>query len=672
MECAFVGAGAVARKYAAGLEDSPLTLAAVCDLDCERAERLASAYDAAAYTDLGALLDAEAAPLVVNLTSHGAHADVTAACLADDRHVFSEKPLTLEADRANALVGLADERGLALGCAPINHRCDAQRHARTFLDDGRLGEIRLGYAHAHVGRVTEWHDSPDSFLAAGPLYDGAVYPISLLIDWFGPVAAIRTADALDVWPDREERTPSRPAHVEATVEFASGPVVRLTASLYAPHRSREFNSLELHGDDGSLYLADSGALAAERDTVSVGGAGRPYVAAPHPFPRRETRYLSGPENLATRIERGDAPTGGARRAAHVVAVCNAVERAAVRGSRVAVDDAPTATRGLVDSDRFAPPVCPPDRGAATGPTTAKSDAPEVRDAAIRLPPIGFGCSRYRDGEYVDRIDSVATALDAGYRLFDSAELYGNESRIGALLDSPGSPDREGLFVIGKVWNTNHEHVLEACTGSLDELRIDAFDSYLLHWTEAWAYQGPLSDLASKPVEAQEELTFPTDEHGDPAAADVSVESTWRRLEALHDRGLTRTLGVCNVSLSQLERIVDVARVPPALVQVESHPYRPRSALVEWCHARGIRVLAHSPLSAPGLLEESVVREIADDHGVSPAEIALAFHVDRGVVPIPASNDPDHVVANLAAARIRLTDADRRRLAALEDPEFERD
>ncbi|WP_256290777.1 aldo/keto reductase [Halobellus inordinatus] len=695
MECAFVGAGAVARKYAAGLAESSLELAAVCDLDYSRAETLASVHGATPYADVGELLAAESVPLVVNLTSHAAHADVTEHCLRADRHVFSEKPLALDADRAADLVAMAAEREVALGCAPINHRCDAQRHARSLLGDGRFGPIRLGYAHAHVGRVTEWHDSPGSFLAVGPLYDGAVYPLSLLVSWFGPVERVRRADALDVWPDREEREPSRPAHVEATVAFESGPVIRLTASLYAPHRSREFNSLELHGDDGSLYLADSGALAAERGTVSVGGAGRSYVAAPHPSPRRERRYLAGPERLAAGVERGDRSTAGARRAAHVVAVCNAIERAAEDGGPIPVAGewtAPPETEAL-----SAPPVRPIARHAGaldsmSGPRradtstsgTRRTDAltpgfrqadsdssPTTRDAAIRLPPVGFGCSRYRDGEYVDRIESIATALDAGYRLFDSAELYGNESRIGDLLDSPGAPDREGLFLLSKVWNTNHEHVAEACEGTLAELGIDALDAYLLHWPDAWAYQGPLSDLASLPPAEQEALTFPTDADGAPETADVSLTETWERMEGLYDRGLTRSLGVCNVSLPQLVTILGSARVPPAIVQVESHPYRPRTDLIEACHARGIRVLAHSPLSAPGLLDEPVLAEIADEHDVSPAAVAVAYHVDRGVVPIPASNDPDHVAANLAAARLRLTDADRDRLATLEDPEFER-
>lgn len=181
MNVVFVGAGAVAEKYASGLAESELDLTAMCDPNGTRADRLAAAHGAASYTDLDDLLASESAPLVVNLTSHGAHATVTERCLAADRHVFSEKPLALDADVATALVSTAEQRGLALGCAPINHRCDAQRHVQSFLGDGRLGPVRLGYAHAHVGRVTEWHDSPDSFLAVGPLYDGAVYPLTVLV-----------------------------------------------------------------------------------------------------------------------------------------------------------------------------------------------------------------------------------------------------------------------------------------------------------------------------------------------------------------------------------------------------------------------------------------------------------------------------------------------------------
>jgi diketogulonate reductase-like aldo/keto reductase/predicted dehydrogenase len=663
VDCAFVGAGRVAEQYAAALGGSPLRLTAVCDLDAERADTLAAAHPSAtAYTDLDAMLAAESAPLVVNLTSHAAHAPVTRRCLVADRHVFSEKPLALDAETAADLVGLAAARGLALGCAPENHLGDAQRHAHTLLADDRLGPVKFVTAAANVGRVDRWHDRPDSFLSVGPLYDGAVYPLSLLVAWFGRVERVRQADAVEVRPGDVDSvaTDAAPPHVEATLQFADGPVVALRASFYVDHRSREFYGLELHGDEGTLYLDDTGALSATRDAVALRGGDRQSVVAPHPAPERERPHLAGPERLAERIDRGDPSGANARRAAHVVAVCNAIERAAQEGGSVVVDDGLTGDRvaSTVGSRWPARPVA---GDADTGGGTS----------AIRLPPVGFGCSRYRDGEYVD--PALGAAVDAGYRLFDTAELYGTERRLGALLGCRGGPTRDGVFLLGKPWRTNHGpgHLEAACEGSLSNLGVDSFDCYALHWPDAWAHRGDLRSLSRLPVTDQERLTFPTDDTGEPISADHTLLDTWRRLEALHDRGLTRTLGVCNISLARLERLVDAARIPPALVQVERHPYRPRTDLVEWCHERGIRVVAHSPLSAPGLREEPVVRAVADEGGASPAAVLLAWHVHRGVVPIPSTADPAHVTSNLAAARLELPADAMNRLDGLEDPEYER-
>jgi alcohol dehydrogenase (NADP+) len=214
-------------------------------------------------------------------------------------------------------------------------------------------------------------------------------------------------------------------------------------------------------------------------------------------------------------------------------------------------------------------------------------------------------------------------------------------------------------------------MLEAARGSLEELGIDAFDSYALHWPEAWAHRGRLERLAERPVDRQEVLTFPTEEDGTPVTADVPLATAWANLEAVYDRGLARTLGVCNVSRDQLETILDAGRVRPAVVQVERHPYRPRNDLVSFCHDEGIRVVAHSPLSAPGLLSEPVLGDIGDRHGLSPAGVVLAWNVTRHAVPIPSSTTRSHIVSNLAAATERLPPADMERIDALRDPEFER-
>ncbi len=656
MECAFVGAGAVAREYARGLADTGLRLTAVCDRDRDRAAAFAADYgEPSVYTDVDALLADTTAPLVVNLTSHAAHAPVTEACLTADRHVFSEKPLALDPARAAELVGLARERDLALGCAPVTPAADAQRHAQEFLADGRLGPVQFVTATANVGRVDRWHDRPDSFLSVGPLYDGAVYPLVLLVDWFGRVTRVRSADAVDAWPT-DAPAVDAPAHVEATLEFADGPVVALRASFYVDHRSREFYGLECHGDDGTLYLADTGALAADRDAVTVRGGDRTPTVAPQPRPPRERPYIAGPAALAASVTAGRPDRTTARRGAHVVAVCAAIEEATETGAAVPIEARPPTTPPT--PTRVPPP--------ASAPQTGRPDR-----GSLRLPPIGFGCSRYRDGDYVE--PAIGAAIDAGYRLFDTAELYGNEWRLGNLLAGPGGPDREALFLLGKPWRTNHGpgDLATACEGSLAELGVDAFDCYALHWPGAWRHTEPLSELSRRPVAEQERLTFPTDADGTPATAPHTLAETWTRLEQLVDRGLARTIGVCNVTLPQLARLVDTARIPPALVQIERHPYRPRTDLVAWCHARGIRVVAHSPLSAPGLLDDPVVAAVAAEYDTTPAAIVLAWHVADGVVPIPSSTDPDHATANLAAARLAL-DADAiARLTALADPAFER-
>ena len=656
VHCLFVGAGSIATEYAAELATSPLSLAGVCDLDSDRAEALATDHDCPAFTDLDTALSTVDAPLVVNLTTHAAHAPVTRTALGAGRHVYSQKPLALEASAAEELLALARDRNLALGCAPGTPDAPSQRRAGLLLADGRLGPVQLGYAHAHVGRVTDWHDRPESFLSIGPLYDGGVYPLALLVSWFGPVESVRTATALDSWPEREPRRPDTPSHVEAMLEFAAGPTVRLTASFYTPHRSREFYGLELHGDDGSLYLRGTGAMADSPAAVRYGRVGRDYIDAPGQHPTRPYRYLDPVESLAASVDRGHPSRATGRRGAHVVATCNAIETATDSGGPVAVPDYGTA----------ADPVPAPTVTPTSGP-----DADRAR--SLRLPAIGFGCSRYRDGEYVDRADSIAAALDAGYRLLDSAELYGNEHRIGRLLAAPGAPDRNRVFLLGKVWRTNHrrEHLLQACRGSLDELGIDAFDCYALHWPEAWAHRGPLERLAEQPVERQEALTFPEDDSGNIETASIPLERAWATLETVHRRGWAHTLGLCNVSKEQLAGVLRSGTVRPALVQIERHPYQPRTDLVEYCHERGIRVVAHSPLSAPGLLDEPLLVDIAEELGCSPAEAVLAWNVTRGVVPIPSSVTPSHIADNLAAAGRRL-DADTcARIETLRRPDFER-
>ena len=678
MKVAIVGCGHIASAYAEGLSAYPtLSIVATADLDRSRAQSLAEDYGAAAYESVEALLAASDAELIVNLTIHDAHAPVTRTCLEAGRHVLSEKPLALDAETARALVDQADRRDLALGCAPLCGWADAQQRAARLLRQGHVGPVRMVYATGNFGRTTEWNANPEPFLRIGPLYDGAVYPLTVLTTLFGPVARVRTADAdllLDTHThDGRTFTVDTPDHVSATLEMANGPLVQLTASMYVPYQTQDFSSLEFHGDAGSLYLDDCGNLDGTTDAplLQVARLGEPY--RPCPLPRRPASlsYGSSVADVARAARDGHPPLASGRQAAHVVATIEAIEHAAEGQASVPVDAVGFTAPDLLPWTRQVDPQTTVHPLRPSGSERGDGPAP---DDAIDLPPVGFGGSRYRGGTtYVDLDASMADALAAGVRLFDMAELYGTEPPLGTLLDAAWGPPREDVVVVSKAWNTNHrpEHLRAAARGSLDRLGIDAFDIYMLHNPTAWVHQAPLGDVSQLSHEAATARTFPTDDDGDPIEADVSFADTWRALEALHADGWTRYLGICNVSRSELADLLDLAQVPPAVVQVEVHPYHHPTDLIDFAHEHGIRVMAHSPLSAPGLLDDDTLRSVADAHDVSTAQVVLRWHVQHGLVPIPSSTTPEHVHANADVFGVTLTDAQMDAIDALHQPDFER-
>ncbi|NBB86517.1 MAG: Gfo/Idh/MocA family oxidoreductase [Bacteroidetes bacterium] len=637
MDVAIVGCGFIAQAYAEALAAAPgVQLTATMDLAGERAKTLAAAYDAKAYASLDALLEHTTAPLIVNLTIHHAHAEVTRTCLKAGRHVFSEKPLASSAAEAHALVDLAAAEGLRLGAAPAASLFgDAQQLAWRYLREDRLGAVRMVYADANLGRVPEWNANPEPFLRIGPLLDGAVYPLTLLTAWLGPVVAVEAAHQARLNPDFERDgarvTIDTPDHHTAMLRFASGARARLTASFFVPHQTQHFNSLEFHGDDGSLYLRNAGDLAWMGDggDLQFARLGDPYQPLVLPKSGESFSYATPIVDMAEAIADGRAPVANGRQAAHVVEIVEAIASVANTGQ-------PQALESKVEA--------PAPRAWAAGavPGHAFGETPAV-------PAVGFGCSRYRGGTtYVDLERPIAQALDSGCRLLDLAELYGTETLVGDILQRRGSPQRQDMYLLGKVWNTNHAYddVLAACRQSLDALGIDAFDCYMMHWPDAWVHQGPLGDLSTRSHEEAQALTFPTDGNGDILVSDVPVEETWRAMEALVDRGWTRTLGISNFDEEQLARVVTLAATPPRIHQFERHPHRPNHALVEATRRYGLIPMAHSPLSAEGLLQEPVLRDIAKRHAVSPAQVVLRWNVQQGIVPIPSSTNAAHIAANL--------------------------
>jgi aldehyde reductase len=223
----------------------------------------------------------------------------------------------------------------------------------------------------------------------------------------------------------------------------------------------------------------------------------------------------------------------------------------------------------------------------------------------------------------ETIRASKDALEAGFRHFDCAERYGNEHEVGKALEvglDASEVNREGLFITTKLWNTNHrpERVLPAFEVSMGRLGVTYLDLYLIH-----------TPFAFRPGDNQD----PRDQNGnvlyDPG---VTLLDTWGAMESLVDGGRCKAIGLSDITLDKLRPIVEAARIKPAVVQVESHPYLPETELLEFCNETGIVLLAFAPLGhgvRPGPIEDPVIKAIAARVGKSPAQVLLAWAAQRG-------------------------------------------
>jgi alcohol dehydrogenase (NADP+) len=244
----------------------------------------------------------------------------------------------------------------------------------------------------------------------------------------------------------------------------------------------------------------------------------------------------------------------------------------------------------------------------------------LNNGSGHMPALGFG-TLIPDPALTT--SATRDALEAGFRHFDCAERYRNERAVGDALQAglaDGGIAREDIFVTTKVWNTNHrpERVEPAFEASLDRLRINYLDLYLIH-----------TPFAFQPGDEQD----PRDQDGNVLYdRDVTLLDTWRAMEGLVDKGRCRAIGLSDISLDKLLPIYEAARIKPAVVQVESHPYLPETELLEFCKEKGIVLLAFAPLGhgmRPGLLEDPVISTIAARIGKTTAQVLLAWAVQRG-------------------------------------------
>jgi predicted dehydrogenase len=337
MRVALVGCGDISRRYAASLAAAPrIELAGATDLAPERAAGLVAEFGGTHYPSLDAVLADPAVDLVVNLTVPHAHAAVTATCLEAGKHVHTEKPVALSHEEARQLAELAVRRGVRLSCAPSTLLGEAQQTAWKLLRAGALGAVRIAYAEANWGRIESWHPSPTGLYAVGPVVDVGVYPLTLLTGIFGPARRVLAYGTM-LAPERVTRdgVPFRletADFVVAVVELASGVVVRLTATFYVePGKQR---GLELHGDDGSLYLASWAEFDSRLELAADGRGYEPVPLVREPYPGIDwSRALV---DLAHAVDEGRPHRAGAEHAAHVVEILSAIGRSLETGGAIAI------------------------------------------------------------------------------------------------------------------------------------------------------------------------------------------------------------------------------------------------------------------------------------------------------------------------------------------------
>ncbi|MEP0711910.1 aldo/keto reductase [Algoriphagus sp.] len=272
----------------------------------------------------------------------------------------------------------------------------------------------------------------------------------------------------------------------------------------------------------------------------------------------------------------------------------------------------------------------------------------------KLPILGLGTWKSKPGEVSQ---AVYWAIEAGYRHIDCAAVYQNENEVGEGISkaiAEGLVKREELFVTSKLWNNSHrkEQVLPALQKSLSDLKLDYVDLYLIHW----------------PISFKEGVGFPKEREDFYTYEEVPLRETWLAMQEVKEKGFAKHIGVSNFNQEKLTELLELEGQKPEMNQVEMQPYLPQRALAQFCRENGILLTAYSPLGSPDsraekhandpkLLEDPVVKEIANKHKVGEGQLLIAWSIAREIAVIPKSVNKERIIGNLAAAKITLDDHD---------------
>jgi diketogulonate reductase-like aldo/keto reductase len=249
---------------------------------------------------------------------------------------------------------------------------------------------------------------------------------------------------------------------------------------------------------------------------------------------------------------------------------------------------------------------------------------------VEIPQLGFGVFQVPPD---DTQQVVEEALEVGYRHIDTAGAYRNERGVGAAIAASGIP-REEIFVTTKLWNSQqgYESTLGAFEKSLHRLGLDRLDLYLIHW---------------------------------PVPTEDRYLDTWRAFEKIHEEGRTRSIGVSNFRIEDLERLEREAEIQPTVNQVELHPHFQQTALRAWHSEHRIATEAWSPLAQGDLLINETIAAVAARHDRTPAQVILRWHLQLGNVVIPKSVTPARIKENLEVLDFELSGDDIAEIGALD-------
>ncbi|XP_062024386.1 NADP-dependent D-sorbitol-6-phosphate dehydrogenase-like [Rosa rugosa] len=266
------------------------------------------------------------------------------------------------------------------------------------------------------------------------------------------------------------------------------------------------------------------------------------------------------------------------------------------------------------------------------------------NSGFKMPVIGLGVWRMEGKEIRDLI---INSINIGYRHFDCAADYKNESEVGEALAeafSTGLVKREDLFITTKLWNSDHGHVVEACKDSLKKLRLDYLDLYLVHFPVATKHTG----VGATDSALDEDGVLEID-------TTISLETTWHAMEDLVSLGLVRSIGISNYDIFLTRDCLAYSKVKPAVNQIETHPYFQRDSLVKFCLKHGISVTAHTPLGGAAAntewfgsvsaLDDPVLKNLAEKYKKTVAQVVLRWGIQRNTVVIPKTSKLERLKEN---------------------------